>query len=86
VKDARVLCSFAELALLSFIKIMLALSKSEKIHRYRKDECLNEAIANFDVKLGFGLHVGWAIEVTSINQRVLLGPNSKSTLPTSLQM
>lgn len=52
----------ADNALASFITIIAALRRSARLHRYRKSESLNERINGFEVKMGFGLHVGWAIE------------------------
>jgi len=52
----------ADKALASFITIIGALRRSARLHRYRGNKALNERIANFEVKMGFGLHVGWAIE------------------------
>lgn len=52
----------ADKALASFVVIMAALRKSERLAEYRKNDALNERIPNFEVKMGFGLHVGWAIE------------------------
>jgi len=53
----------ADKALASFIVIMSALKKSERLAEYRKNEALNERFGgDFEVKMGYGLHVGWAIE------------------------
>jgi len=52
----------ADNALASFVTIMGALRRSARLHRYRGNKALNERIHNFEVKMGFGLHVGWAIE------------------------
>jgi class 3 adenylate cyclase len=52
----------ADNALASFITIIGALRRSARLHRYRGNKELNDRIANFEVRMGFGLHVGWAIE------------------------
>ena len=52
----------ADNALASFVTIIGALRRSSRLHRYRRNKNLNNRINNFDVKMGFGLHVGWAIE------------------------
>jgi class 3 adenylate cyclase len=52
----------ADNALASFVTIIGALRRSARLQRYRGNEALNERIKNFEVKMGFGLHVGWAIE------------------------
>lgn len=36
---------------------------SKKLDRYKDNPELNVKIPNYSVKLGFGLHVGWGIEV-----------------------
>lgn len=50
------------MALISFLKIMAGLKKSRKLIKYKNHEGLNRRMPNYSVKLGFGLHVGWAIE------------------------
>ena len=53
----------ADLAVYSFMKIVAELSKAPKLVKYTQNKLLQERIKNFTgVKMGFGLHVGWAIE------------------------
>ena len=52
----------ADNALASFVTIIGSLRRSARLNRYRDNQGLNERIKGFDVKMGFGLHVGWAIE------------------------
>ena len=52
----------ADMAVISFIKILSGINKSRKLLRYRENVLLNQRIPNYSVKMGFGLHVGWAIE------------------------
>ena len=54
--------SLADKALASFIIIMSGLKRSKRLNRYRSHPGLNERMPNYDVKMGFGLHPGWAIE------------------------
>merc|ERR1712078_609650 len=54
--------SLADKALASFIIIMSGLKRSKRLNRYRSHPGLNERMPNYDVKMGFGLHAGWAIE------------------------
>mmetsp|Transcript_26704 Transcript_26704/g.65447 ORF Transcript_26704/g.65447 Transcript_26704/m.65447 type:complete len:926 (-) Transcript_26704:528-3305(-) len=49
-------------ALAAFIVIMAGLRRSAKLNTYRNDTALIKRIPDFEVKMGFGLHVGWAIE------------------------
>ena len=50
------------MALFSFIKILAKINKLSHILDYRKDAALNERMPGYSVKMGFGLHQGWAIE------------------------
>lgn len=52
----------ADAALASFIIIQSALKRSAKLQEYCQREDLNARLPGFSVKMGFGLHVGWAIE------------------------
>ena len=52
----------ADQALASFIIIMTALKRSKRLKLYMEDERLTQRIPNFAVRMGFGLHAGWAIE------------------------
>jgi len=47
---------------LSFIKIISSLKRSRKLVKYKEHEGLNRRMPNYSVKMGLGLHVGWAIE------------------------
>lgn len=39
------------------------ITRSQNLQKYRKNEKLRKRIKNYEgVKMGFGLHVGWAIE------------------------
>lgn len=40
---------------------------SVKLDEYKNNRALNARIPNYNVSMGFGLHVGWAIEVLLIN-------------------
>jgi class 3 adenylate cyclase len=50
------------MAFISFLKIISHIKKSRKLNKYKENKALNERIPNYQVKIGFGLHVGWAIE------------------------
>ena len=41
---------------------MTMLRKSARLRSYSRMPALVDRIPNFEVKMGFGLHVGWAIE------------------------
>ena len=50
------------MSLVSFLKIIASIKKSRKLLRFKENKILNERIPNYQIKMGFGLHVGWAIE------------------------
>jgi len=52
----------ADMSFISFLKIISSIKKSRKLSVYRENKELNARIPNYQVKMGFGLHVGWAIE------------------------
>ena len=52
----------AEFSLISFLKIIARILTEPKIEVYNRNQKLLKAVPNFRVKLGFGLHAGWAIE------------------------
>ena len=49
------------LALILNLQACLALSK--KLIKYNNHPGLNDRLEGYTVKMGFGLHLGWAIEV-----------------------
>lgn len=52
----------ADMSVVSFVKIIAAVHKSYKLFKYKKNTLLSNRMPNYSVKMGFGLHVGWAIE------------------------
>lgn len=52
----------ADLALFSFLKIIAKINKFSHILDYRNNEQLALRMPGYKVKMGFGLHQGWAIE------------------------
>jgi class 3 adenylate cyclase len=50
------------MALFSFIKIIAKINKFSHILEYRQDKGLTDRMPGYAVKMGFGLHQGWAIE------------------------
>ena len=61
-KKSNNVSQIADMSVISFIKTIASIRKSHKLFKYRKNKELNERIPNYTVKMGFGLHVGWAIE------------------------
>lgn len=52
----------ADMSLLSFIKIIAQINKSPLLAEYRNHPKLAKRLPNYRVRMGFGLHSGWAIE------------------------
>lgn len=61
-KDTNAVHQLADMSVLAFLKILAMIRKSRKLIKYRENQALNNRIPNYEVKMGFGLHVGWAIE------------------------
>lgn len=54
--------SLCDLAVLSYIKCIARLNSYPQILKYGKNLKITARIPNYKVKMGFGLHLGWAIE------------------------
>lgn len=54
--------NMADMSIFAFLKVLARVHKYQHIRRYRKHVGLTEAIENYKVQMGFGLHQGWAIE------------------------
>merc|ERR1712190_716748 len=52
----------ADMALISLIKIVAEVNKSAQLAEYRNHAKLVKRLPNYRVRLGFGMHEGWAIE------------------------
>jgi class 3 adenylate cyclase len=63
IDQPEVVNQIADMSLLAFVKIILEVKKSPKIEKYNKHKGLQQRLPNYSVKMGFGLHIGWAIEV-----------------------
>lgn len=51
-----------DLSVLSFLKIMAKVNKDPEMLKYRKNPKLLARMPGYEVKMGFGLHLGWSIE------------------------
>jgi hypothetical protein len=49
------------MSVVSFVKITTELKRSKKLHKYKVHEGLKK-LPGYEVAMGFGLHIGWAIE------------------------
>merc|ERR1719247_2354195 len=52
----------ADMAMISFVKIVAEINKSPVLADYRGHPGFLQRIQNYRVTMGFGLHYGWAIE------------------------
>lgn len=52
----------ADMSVISFLKIIGEIHRNPKVLKYKQHEGLNSRMPGFAVKMGFGLHQGWAIE------------------------
>ena len=62
-KSDQYIKELADLPVLAFVKIIVGINMSNKLKKYKRNIQLNERLPNYSVKMGFGLHIGWAIEV-----------------------
>jgi class 3 adenylate cyclase len=51
-----------DMSMISFLKIIGQTKRSRKMRKYANHSALNRRMPNYEVKMGFGLHQGWAIE------------------------
>lgn len=61
-KKCKIVAQLCDLALISFIQILLQVRKSYKLAVYRSNPDLNKRMPDYKCKLGFGLHLGYSIE------------------------
>jgi hypothetical protein len=54
--------NIAELSLIAFATAMIKIQKSRKLVKYNFNRHLLRRIPDYRVRMGFGLHLGWAIE------------------------
>ena len=61
-KKSHRVSQLADMSVVAFVKIVAMIKRSHKLDKYKRNKELNERMPNYSVKMGFGLHVGWAIE------------------------
>ncbi|KAL4454659.1 hypothetical protein ABPG74_021864 [Tetrahymena malaccensis] len=54
--------NYADCSVLAFVKIMAGITLSKKLRKYKHHPGLQKRLKGYKVKMGFGLHFGWAIE------------------------
>jgi hypothetical protein len=50
------------MAVLSFVKIIAQSREERKLYKYRHNDVLTKRMPGYSVKMGYGMHIGWAIE------------------------
>ncbi len=60
--ESRQVKQIADMSVISFMKIVAGINLSKKLKKYKEHKGLNERMPNYSVRMGFGLHIGWAIE------------------------
>lgn len=61
IKGNRV-SQLADMSVISFLLLISGLRRNRKMLKYKKHKGLNERMPGYEVKLGLGLHLGYAIE------------------------
>eukprot|EP01017_Pseudomicrothorax_dubius_P002834 TRINITY_DN10243_c0_g1_i2.p1 TRINITY_DN10243_c0_g1~~TRINITY_DN10243_c0_g1_i2.p1 ORF type:complete len:923 (-),score=216.37 TRINITY_DN10243_c0_g1_i2:139-2907(-) len=61
-RNTRTVRNLADLSLIAFMKIWAQINRSPVLNTYRSKPELIKRLPNYRVKMGFGLHIGWAIE------------------------
>lgn len=54
--------SNSDLCILCIIKMIANIRKESSLQVYRENPQINKRLAEYDIRLGFGVHTGWAIE------------------------
>lgn len=62
VKQVLAVNQIADMTVISFLKIIAQIKKSYHLDKYRNRQDILAKLPNYQVRMGFGLHVGWAIE------------------------
>jgi len=70
-KDGLLLKEEADAALRSYIRIILELSTSQTLRVWAEKPGIQRRLPGFRIKLGFGLHFGWAVECAIGTKRKL---------------
>uniref|UniRef100_A0A7S0MJC3 Guanylate cyclase domain-containing protein n=1 Tax=Cryptomonas curvata TaxID=233186 RepID=A0A7S0MJC3_9CRYP len=61
-KGSHSITKVAESALRSYIRIIIEISRCKKLERWAKKKQIQARMPGFQLKMGFGMHYGWAIE------------------------
>ena len=58
----RFVKNIVDMSIIAFLKIISSINKKHQVLNYNKNDDLLSRIPNYKVRMGFGLHLGWAIE------------------------
>jgi class 3 adenylate cyclase len=54
--------TLADLSVLGYLKVIIRINKDRRILAYQHDKDIKHLLPGYKVNMGFGLHIGWAIE------------------------
>ena len=60
--DSPVVQRISDMSVLGFVNVLIRINKDMRVLAYRTDPDIGKRLTNYKVKMGFGLHLGWAIE------------------------
>merc|ERR1711904_305887 len=60
--EPKVRSKVGDMSVLSFVQVVAAINKSAVLKDYREHPALLARLPGYRVRMGFGLHYGWAIE------------------------
>ena len=61
-EEVMAMSMIVDLSVYSIIKIIAKTNSYKQLLSYREHKGLNERIPDYQIKLGYGLHIGWSIE------------------------
>ena len=61
-EDSIKVAQLCDMAVLSFVKIIADSREEYKLLKYRHNPALTNRMPGYSVKMGYGMHIGWAIE------------------------
>jgi hypothetical protein len=60
--ESRAVQQTADMAVLGFLDVIIRINSDQRVLKYRSNTKIEQVLKQYQVKMGFGLHLGWAIE------------------------
>jgi class 3 adenylate cyclase len=60
--ECRAVQQTADMAVLGFLDVIIRINSDQRVLKYRSNNKIEQVLKQYQVKMGFGLHLGWAIE------------------------